>query len=128
VHFTAWAYAFYAVAAALMVLRHVRAATILEAEGIRMRGAFSSRYLPWGEVAGIEIRERGKARLLIARTLSGEAVRMPAPIAGGGFDSSEFAAQAAEISAAWAAAHPGGGGIGHVGRDAGPLRSESHRF
>jgi hypothetical protein len=106
VQMTGWGYGLFAVMAALIVLRHVRSATMLEAAGIRMRRTFSVKYLPWKEITGVEISERGKMRFAQVRTSFGKTVRLPAPMAGGGFDGSRFDAQVAEITAAWVAANP----------------------
>ncbi|WP_344656584.1 PH domain-containing protein [Catenulispora subtropica] len=104
VHYNGLGYGLFAVAAALIVLRQIRAATVLEAGGIRMHRTFSSRYLPWNEITGVEVIARAKVRLVHVRTSSGQLVRLPAPIAGGSFEDTQFDAQVAEITAAWSAA------------------------
>lgn len=106
VHMTALGYAFFGALAVLGVLRQVRVATVLEAEGVRMRRTFSDKFLPWNEITAVEVRERGKARIASLRTTSGQAVRLQVPMSGGGVDGSQFDAQVAEIGAALAAANP----------------------
>ena len=103
VHMTAVGYVFFWVLALLGVFRQVRVATVLEEGGIRIRRTFSAKFVPWNEITGVEIRDRGRLRLAQVETSSGQLVRLPAPIAGGGMDGSQFDAQVDEIEAAWAA-------------------------
>ena len=83
VHFSGLGYVLYAVAGVLIVVRQVRAATEVEAEGLRMHRLFSTKFLAWSEIDGVEIRSAGRVRLVQVRTLSGQMVRLSAPIAGG---------------------------------------------
>ncbi|ACU69962.1 hypothetical protein Caci_1036 [Catenulispora acidiphila DSM 44928] len=123
VHYSGLGYGLFAVAVGLIVLHRVRAATELEADGVRLHRMFWVRYLSWSEITGIEIRKAGKARLVQVRTSSGRAVRLPAPIAGGSYDGTLFDAQLAEITAAWKASR----GETHE-PGASSARSGSHRF
>jgi hypothetical protein len=106
VHYNGLGYGLTAVVAALIVLRHFRSATVLEADGLRLRYTFSGRYLRWSEITRVEVTERGKVRLAYVWVSPGKKVRLPAPFAGGSFDGSQFDAQVAEITAAWKKAKP----------------------
>jgi hypothetical protein len=125
VHFSALGYGLFAVAVVLIVLHQIRAATELEADGVRMHRILWVRYLSWSEITSIEIRKAGKARLVQVRTSSGRTVRLPAPIAGGSYDGTLFDAQFSEIIAAWKAAR---GEISEPEPGASSTQSGSHRF
>lgn len=128
VHITALGFIWFGALDALIVLRHVRTATILEPEGIRMRRSFTGGYLRWSEITGVEINGRGKLRFVQARTSSGQVVRLPAPIEGGGFDKKQFDTRAAQIAAAWKAARPGEAGTVEPGSGVVDVRGGSRRF
>jgi hypothetical protein len=99
---------------------------VLEAEGIRIQRNFSGSYLPWREIMNLEVGGSGKVRFVRVRTTAGRMVRLPAPMAGGGFDGTRFDAEIAEIAAAFNAARARVGGTDETGH--GVTRIGSHRF